>query len=68
MKNESNASGMEKIATFIVDKRNFFIALFLAAAIFCAFSRNWVRVTISCQFRTQYNTELKRMEEILFRI
>lgn len=35
---------MERVAAVIVDKRNVFFLLFAAAAIFCAFSRNWVRV------------------------
>lgn len=35
---------MERVAAVIVDKRNVFFLLFAAAAIFCAFSRNWVQV------------------------
>ena len=37
---KNNTSFMEKLATFIVDRRNFIIFFFLIAAIFCAFSRN----------------------------
>ena len=67
MKNESNASGMEKIATFIVDKRNFFIALFLAAAIFCAFSRNWVRVNDSLTDYLPETTETRQGVDLMDR-
>ena len=35
---------MERIAAFIVDKRNIIFLLFAASAIFCAFSRNWVKI------------------------
>ncbi len=38
---------MEKLATFIVDKKKIIIALFLVAAAFCAISRNWVEVNDS---------------------
>jgi len=57
---------MERLATIIVDKRNVIFLLFAAAALFCAFSRNWVQV---CDDITAYlpeNTEtrqgLDRME------
>ncbi|MBQ9209720.1 MAG: MMPL family transporter [Oscillospiraceae bacterium] len=35
---------MVKVATFIVDKRNLFFLIFIIAAGFCIFSRNWVKV------------------------
>ena len=35
---------MEKIATFIVDKRKGFFLAYIVAAIFCVFSMNWVEV------------------------
>ena len=35
---------MEKLATFIVDKRNLFFLITVIALIFSAFSRNWVEV------------------------
>ncbi|NBH26908.1 RND transporter [Lachnospiraceae bacterium] len=41
---ESKASPMEKLATFIVDKRNLFFLLYIFALIFCFFSTNWVKV------------------------
>lgn len=44
MKAGKRNSFMERVAAVIVDKRNVFFLLFAAAAIFCAFSRNWVRV------------------------
>ena len=37
-------SFMEKMATFIVDKRNGIFLAFLVAAVFCAFSSSWVKV------------------------
>lgn len=51
---------MERVAAVIVDKRNIFFLIFAAAAIFCAFSRNWVRV---CDDITAYlpdNTETRQ--------
>lgn len=43
-----NSSGtgsfFEKLATFIVDKRNLFFLLYVFAFIFCIFSMNWVEV------------------------
>ena len=35
---------MEKVAQFIVDKRNLFFLLYIAAMIFCMFSMNWKNV------------------------
>ncbi len=35
---------MERAATFIVDKRNIFFLVFIIAAIFSVFSRNWVEI------------------------
>ena len=40
----NNSSFMEKIATFIVDKRNLFFLLYVFAIIFCVFSMSWVNV------------------------
>ena len=67
MKNESNASGMEKIATFIVDKKSFFIAFFLAAAIFCVISRNWVQVNDSLIDYLPETTETRQGVELMDR-
>jgi len=35
---------MEKVATFIVDKRNLFFLLYIFAAVFCIFSMSWTQV------------------------
>ena len=37
-------NGMEKLATFIVDKRNLFFLLYIFALIFCAIATGWVKV------------------------
>ena len=39
-----NNTFMEKMATFIVDKRSLFFLLYIFAIIFCMFSMNWVNV------------------------
>ena len=45
MENEkSKGNGMEKLATFIVDKRNLFFLLYIFALIFCAIATGWVKV------------------------
>ncbi len=41
---KEKGSLMEKIAQFIVDKRNLFFLLYIAAMIFCVFSMNWKSV------------------------
>ena len=41
---QEKGSVMEKVARFIVDKRNLFFLLYTAALIFCAFSMNWKSV------------------------
>ncbi len=40
----TGSSGMEKVAAFIVDKRNLFFLVFAVLVVFSAFSRNWVKV------------------------
>lgn len=35
---------MEKVAEFIVDKRNLFFLIYIFAAVFCFFSMNWTKV------------------------
>lgn len=43
--NEQKTGGfIEKLATFIVDKRNLFFLLYIFAFVFCLFSMNWVQV------------------------
>ncbi len=44
MNNKSSGGFIEKIATFVVDKRNLFFLLYIFAFIFCIFSMNWVQV------------------------
>ena len=45
MENEKpKGNGMEKLATFIVDKRNLFFLLYIFALIFCAIATGWVKV------------------------
>ena len=41
---KEQGSIMEKVAQFIVDKRNLFFLLYIAALIFCMFSMNWTNV------------------------
>ena len=45
MENEKpKGNGMEKLAAFIVDKRNLFFLLYIFALIFCAIATSWVKV------------------------
>ncbi len=67
MKENRNSTGMEKLATFIVDKRNMIIALFLAAAVFCAISRNWVQVNDSITDYLSEDTETRQGIELMDR-
>ena len=58
---------MERVAAVIVDKRNVLFLIFAAAAIFCAFSRNWVRF---CDDITAYlpdNTETRQGLDLMER-
>ena len=41
---KENGSGMEKVAAFIVDKRNLFFLLYIFALIFSVIARGWVQV------------------------
>ena len=50
-KDTGTTSFFEKLATFIVDKRNLIFFLYVCALIFCLFSRRWVRV---CNDITEY--------------
>ena len=50
-KDTGTTSFFEKLATFIVDKRNLIFFLYVCALIFCLFSRSWVRV---CNDITEY--------------
>ena len=42
--NQEKESFMEKVARFIVDKRNLFFLLYIGAFLFCMFSMNWKTV------------------------
>ena len=44
MNEKKTGSFLERLATFIVDKRNLFFLLYIFAAIFCVFSMGWVQV------------------------
>lgn len=44
MTEKKSGGFFEKLATFIVDKRNLFFLLYIFAFIFCIFSMNWVEV------------------------
>ena len=44
MRDGKNGSIVDRIARFVVDKRNFFFLLYLFAMIFCVFSIGWVTV------------------------
>ena len=59
-KNNPTPSFFERLATWIVDKRNLIFFLYACALIFCLFSRNWVSV---CNDITEYlpeTTETRR--------
>ena len=53
-KEAGKPSFFEKLATWIVDKRNLIFFLYACALIFCLFSRNWVSV---CNDITEYLPE-----------
>ena len=44
METKKSSSAFQKLATFIVDKRNLFFLLYVFAIIFSLFSMNWVQV------------------------
>ncbi len=60
IKEKEDASFMYKVATFIVDKRNLFFLIFIAAGIFCLFSRNWVKVENDITKYLPETTETRR--------
>lgn len=65
MEKKKQMSLMEKIASVIVDKRNILFLAFLAAAIFCAFSRNWVQVNDSLTDYLPQDTETRQGLELM---
>ena len=62
---KEDASFMNKVATFIVDKRNLFFLIFIAAGIFCLFSRNWVKVENDITKYLPETTETRRGLELM---
>ena len=44
MEEKRNSGFIEKLSTFIVDKRNLFFLMYIFAFVFCIFSMNWVQV------------------------
>ena len=58
--NETKATPMEKLATFIVDKRNLFFLLYIFALVFCIFSTNWVNVENDITKYLPDSTETRR--------
>ena len=44
MNEKKNGSFLERLSTFIVDRRNLFFLLYAIAAVFCVFSMSWVKV------------------------
>lgn len=56
---------LEKLATHIVDKRLFIIILYIALAVFCAFSRNWVKVNDSLTDYLPMDTETRQGLKIM---
>lgn len=67
MRAGKRGSFMERVATVIVDKRNVFFLLFAAAAIFCAFSRNWVKVCDDITVYLPENTETRQGLDLMER-
>ncbi len=61
MPEEEKGQGfVEKICSFIVDKRNLFFLIFALLAIFSAFAKNWVNVENSLSYYLPDTTETKR--------
>lgn len=51
---------MMRVASFVVDRRNFIFSFLIAICIFCAFSRNWVDVENDITKYLPENTETRR--------
>lgn len=58
---------MTRVAAFVVDKRGFFFALFIALSIFSAFSRNWVSVDEKITNFLSPDTETRQGVDIMER-
>ena len=57
---QEKGSFMEKVAQFIVDKRNLFFLLYIAAMIFCLFSMNWKEVETDVTFYLNEESETRQ--------
>ena len=57
---KSGGGFIEKLATFIVDKRNLFFLLYVFALVFCVFSMNWVQVENDVTVYLPEDTETRR--------
>ncbi len=62
-KNKGNI--MEKVAAFIVDKRNLFFLLYIFAAVFCVFSMSWTQVENDVTKYLSEETETRQGLEIM---
>lgn len=60
MNTRANGSFIEKLAAFIVDKRNMFFLLYIFALIFSLFSMNWVQVENDVTVYLPENTETRQ--------
>ena len=67
MAEKRNQNFMIKVATLIVDKRNIIFILFIAMAVFSAFSRNWVVVDDDITNYLPENTETRHGLELMER-
>ena len=57
---KGKSSPMEKLAAFIVDKRNLFFLLYIFALVFCFFSTEWVKVENDITTYLPAETETRR--------
>ena len=67
MNERSGSNFMERAASFIVDRRAFFLVLFLAACAFCVVSRNWVKVNDDLTAFLPEETETRQGLELMER-
>ena len=61
----SGGSFAQKVAAFIVDKRNVFFLLYIFAAIFCIFSMNWTKVENDVTSYLPEETETRQGIEVM---
>ena len=65
--NHQKSNVIEKIATFIVDKRTLFFLLYIFALVFCVFSMNWVEVENDVTNYLSEDTEIRQGLEAMNR-